>query len=644
MRFLALLSLALPCSAAAQVGTESFGVNAHVPDAAMLDACDALGVEWIRIDVNWRDVHTGPGSFDWAVIDTALDGASARGLSVFATLAYTPDWVPRVPRTRTDTYGGNDEPASSTEWVAFVDEAARHLRARGVTHLGLWNEPNLDGFWEEAAGLPSFVDTIVIPGTAAARAACPDCVLLGPELASVGPWDEAFDAIFRRVPPGTYDIVSHHIYQVFSPTGVSDSFFNVLERRRSAITRTSLRELLDLHGFTGEVWITEAGYRADPGDIADELVQADTMRDLVEAQLERAWWTNSFVYEIMDCGVDAPDCPIDGFGLVRPERTGPRSFPADFREKPAFDVLRSLLASRPELTGGGPMRACFDGTDDDGDGRTDLSDRGCASQLDDDESDDPPRRVLTALRGDGITIDGDLADIGASGGLSLGLDEDWVGTAVGVLGPTAAADLSVEVWARWDAAGVVLAVEVTDDTHAPRATLYAGDSLQIAVDADASGGDGYAAGDVELGLALVGSTVTETAYFGAPEAETAVVRGPRRTLYEVRLPASLFGGSLSAGDRIRFSLVVNENDDETTPDGTGRVGFLQLTAGIGLRKVPELFAELVLDARSELPDAGPVGAEAREPTSGCACRAGRSGSVGWALLALAALLWRRARR
>lgn len=125
------------------------GVDAHLPDGSVLDACGALGVERIRIDVNWRDVHTGPSTFGWSLVDRAADRAAARGLSVFATLADTPDWVPRVSRACTDAYGGNDQPATSTEWVAFVTEAARHLRAHGVTHLGLWNEANLDGFWEK---------------------------------------------------------------------------------------------------------------------------------------------------------------------------------------------------------------------------------------------------------------------------------------------------------------------------------------------------------------------------------------------------------------------------------------------------------------------------------------------------------------
>jgi hypothetical protein len=125
--------------------------------------------------------------------------AQMRGLRVFMTLAYTPDWVPRVSRTRSDSYGGSDEPLGSSEWVAFVDAIVRRMRPLGVTHFGLWNEANLDGFWEEAAGLDAWIDKIVLPGAEAVHAACGDCRVLGPELANVGESDVALDVILSRI-------------------------------------------------------------------------------------------------------------------------------------------------------------------------------------------------------------------------------------------------------------------------------------------------------------------------------------------------------------------------------------------------------------------------------------------------------------
>ncbi len=643
-------------TARAQIGTESVGMNTHVPSDDVLDASPDAGVAWIRIDANWRDIHRGPGDFDFGEMERVVRGASARDLRVYVTLAYTPDWVPRVARSRTDTYGGNDQPQTSSEWVAFVDAIVRRLRPLGVTHYGLWNEANLDGFWEEAAGLDAWIDTIVLPGATAVRSACADCLVLGPELANVGESDVALDRILSRT-SATWDIVTHHTYQGLTTGGGSDSIDNALVRRRSPLSRASLREILDLHGVDREVWITETGYRAAPaGDAAEETMQRAYVLGVLDRQLAHAWWTNSFFYEIADCGIDQPGCDIDGFGLLRASRpitTGARSFPADYRQKPAFTALRDRLASDRALLGEGPTRACADGNDDDGDGRTDLDDRGCASEHDDDESDDPARRTLEALRNPSpVALDGALDEWSADGFVTLDAG-DWFASAIGVFGPVIASDLGVELGARWEGNTLFLAVRVTDDTHVaaePNPRLYLDDSLQIAFDPAATGGHAYDADDEEWGCVARAGGLERFSGDGAGALCFARREG-RETIYELAIPrAAIPEATFAAGARLRFSMLVNEDDGGTTRDGTGREGWLELTRSIGARKDPESFGEIVLvdreaardvDAgRPSTPDASSgeevdAGIRAVEPSSTCGCRAARQRSAAWPVIALA---------
>ncbi|CAN0567200.1 unnamed protein product, partial [Laminaria digitata] len=268
-------------------------------------------------------------------------------------------------------------------------------------HFGLWNEANLQSFFEVT--VDEYANILVNPGAAAVRAVCADCYVLGPDLAHVGDVDDYLEQTLART-AGAWDIITHHTYNGFRETGWriwdGDGFLNALELQRFSFTRRGLRQVLDAAGWTGEVWITETGYRTrPPGDATEEGLQAIYVRRVLEEQLQRAWWTNSFFYEIHDCGPDQPGCPIDGFGIMRATSgtPGQRSFPNDFRLKPAFTEIQSFIQNNPAIIGTQPALQCGDGIDNDSDGRIDLQDRGCSGPTDDDECDDPPRERLVAV-------------------------------------------------------------------------------------------------------------------------------------------------------------------------------------------------------------------------------------------------------
>jgi hypothetical protein len=131
---------------------------------ATLDELRALGVDMIKVQLNWASVAptgrrkpkgfdaTDPSQYpDWVRYDGILADAQARGLKVmFALAPPAPGWATRG--TRRDRVGVNRP--SPLEFGRFAEAAARHFP--GVDVWTLWNEPNHPGhlFPQSLNGVP----------------------------------------------------------------------------------------------------------------------------------------------------------------------------------------------------------------------------------------------------------------------------------------------------------------------------------------------------------------------------------------------------------------------------------------------------------------------------------------------------------
>ena len=564
-----LLAVGASVLPAATARGEELGINAHVPADDELDALAALGVHWVRIDANWLQLEPAQGRYAWGDIDRVVDGAAARGLKVMMTLAYAPAWA---SEPGIDDVSSNDVPRPGT-YAAFVDAAVRHYAPRGVTHFGLWNEPNLGGFFE--GSIEQYLDRVLLPGADALHAACAECKALGPDLAGISRWQDYLGPVMAGA-GDRLDVVTHHTYA--SPRTVRaqwacDDFDHALDIGADAICfyKPGLRQVLDQSGWRGEVWLTETGHRGDPWDSAGEQEkQRAAVEYITGRQLETPWWTNTFFYELTDCRPAQPDCTIDGYGLMR--RTGgpDATWMDNFELKPAWRWLQGELARNPVWSEGAAMPP---------------------------PPEPPPPVALSAPHRDPGQPDGSLGEWDDAGCVVLNTYEI-------VSQPRAGdADLSARACAAWSDTALWLSVEVVDERHSndrPDDALWQGDSVQLAIDVngDAAPGEGYGADDRELALARVGERSVVFAHQGAlGGAAGVVVRDGQRTRYELRVPLV----ALAAGRALGVSFLVNDADGGGQGDD-GRDGWLEWTPGIGREKRPAQFGTVTLVADEAMPD------------------------------------------
>lgn len=184
-------------------------------------------------------------------------------------------------------------------------------------------------------------------------------------------------------------------------------------------------------------------------------------------------------------------------------------------------------------------------------------------------------------------------------------------TLTGRLSAWSKAEDAVRAEARlaWDDSFLYLAVTAWKQGHFPAessGSLWRGDSVQTAFDTvrNASAGQiGYQDDDFEYDIALFEgkplvyrsrSSAATYDSLGKPtgivsEVRTGIRRLPDRIVYEMAFPKQAVSPfRFNPGASMRFNVLLNLANEE------GRAGYLQLTPGIGDRKQPAAFLDLIL--------------------------------------------------
>ena len=109
-------------------------------------AYDGLTFGSVRLwdaGVQWNQVETSPGVYDWSRLDSLVSAAQAHGTEVTLVLAMTPSF-----------YAGpaaNLPPTDLADYAAYVRAVMARYRdfngSRGIAAYQVWNEGNVSTFW-----------------------------------------------------------------------------------------------------------------------------------------------------------------------------------------------------------------------------------------------------------------------------------------------------------------------------------------------------------------------------------------------------------------------------------------------------------------------------------------------------------------
>ncbi|MFV0294118.1 MAG: M10 family metallopeptidase C-terminal domain-containing protein [Paracoccus sp. (in: a-proteobacteria)] len=276
----------------------------------------SLGVDWVRVDINWSVVQSTAGSsFNWSQVDRIFNLIEAAGIEIVAVLNDLPDWMDTTLST-TDSQQG----------FANFARAAANRYGDTINYWEIINEPNKAGIdpadYTEALKLsyqaiketdPS--DIVISGGTAAVPST------------GNGMWSavDYLEQIYANGGRDYFDAVGYHPY-TFPLYPSDDEPWNGWQ-----IMEDGIRAAM-LHNGDGDkqVWMTELGAPTWGQSInVTETEQAHILREAVQLAQTYDW-----AGPIMWFGYQDSDFET-GFGLRH----------ADGSPKLAYDAFSELASN-----------------------------------------------------------------------------------------------------------------------------------------------------------------------------------------------------------------------------------------------------------------------------------------------------------
>jgi hypothetical protein len=296
--------------------------------AQELDAQKAMGMTSVRVDASWYNTEfNGPGSYNWAPLDTTVSAIRSAGLTADLIIDQCPPWA-----AASGASGNFAQPASASAFAGFAAAVAKRYYGKGASYFEIWNEPNLAEFWSPAPDPAAYTADLKAAYTAI-KAVAPSAMVITAGLAPAGNNGNTMDTVtfvqdmYADGAAGYFDALGDHPYTYPNTpdTVLLGSAWSEMDQ-----TSPSLRSLMIAHGDGAKkIWITE--YGAPTSGTTNNVSADEQSTEMVDtiAQAKQLGWIGSlYMYTWEDSGGG------DGFGILN----------SDGSQKPAYSAIASALS------------------------------------------------------------------------------------------------------------------------------------------------------------------------------------------------------------------------------------------------------------------------------------------------------------
>ncbi len=332
----------------------ALGVTVHMYDqdhTRVLDAVQDVGFNWIKQQVQWKDIEGAPGADAWGELDGIVADAKARGLHILLSVVKPPDWA---------NGGGNGFPRDPAMLGNFMQALAAHYKGQ-VDAYEVWNEQNL---YVESGDLnPAHYAALLDAGYHGVKAGDPQAVVVAGALTPTGIYDDKtakedtwyLDQLYQwnnGAIRQDFDVLGSHPYGYNNPP---DTMWPDNPSNASAFTThgqfyyrrvEQQRQVMEKYGDGAkQIWLTEWGWCSDyrPDGYAEcaettpDEQASYTVAAIAQAQQDYPWMGVMFVWNL-------------NFSTFQPWYTGPAHFSLvdpDWTPRPIYTALKALLHGGP---------------------------------------------------------------------------------------------------------------------------------------------------------------------------------------------------------------------------------------------------------------------------------------------------------